>query len=166
LKKENQMPEKKRWIYEEILLKRWGISQYTMGKILEDGLPCYDKEGNKFYWEDGCERETEKFKMDDVEKYEAEHPHLFEDPAIGLNAKEKRELGQLRSEKEKWETSLDVAVQIGIFCREQNRRMASDEFDTKMRQIDKDIQDATIRRIRKAIPKKYKSKGGRPKKDK
>ncbi len=160
------MPEKEQWIYWEILLKRWGINQKTMAQILEDGLPCYDKQGNIFFWEDGCERDTEKFKMSDVEKYEDEHQHLFENGNVSLDAKEKRELGQLRSEKKKWEASLKVAVRIGIFCQEMNRPLKGSELEDKMREIDKNIKDTTIRMIRKAMPDEYKDNGGRPKKNK
>jgi hypothetical protein len=160
------LPEKERWISWTFLMKRWDVDVYGMYACIEEGLPCYDRDRTIFHWEDGCEKTPEHFKMDDVERFEVEHPYLFEYGNVSLDAKEKRELGQLRSEKEKWEASLKVAVEIGIYCREQDRRMTIGELDTKMRQIDKDIQDATIRRIRKAIPPKYKSKGGRPKKNK
>ena len=159
------MAEKERWISWEFLLKRWAIESHALYFCIEEGLPCYNRDRSIIHWEDGCEETPEYFKMGDIEKFELEHSYLFEYGNVSLDAKEKRELGQLRSEKEKWEASLKVAVEIGIFCREQDRRMTSGELDTKMRQIDKDIQDATIRRIRKAIPRDFISQGGRPKKE-
>lgn len=162
------MTDDNRWIFEDLLLKRWGMDIYTLFAIVEEGLPIYDKYGKQFEPdpEGADENLPYKFNMDDIEKYEQDHPYLFPTLVENLNAKEKRELGQLRREKEKWDASIDVAVQIGIFCHEQNRRMTSGEFDTKMREIDRDIQEATMRRIQKAIPSEYKSQGGRPKKDK
>jgi hypothetical protein len=129
------MPEKERWISWTFLMKRWDVDAYGMWAGIEAGLPCYDKDRIIIHWEDGCEETPEHFKIDDVERFEVEHPYLFEYGNVSLDAKEKRELGQLQSEKEKWEASLKVAVEIGIFCREQNRRMTCPEFDTKMLQL-------------------------------
>ena len=155
-----------RWLYEEFLLKRWGINQYTLAKILEDGLPCYDQNNQMFIWEDGTDKIIAKYKLSDVEKYEEEHPHLFESDNQGLNAKEKRELGQLRREKEKWDASLNVALKIGIFCRDQNKELTRKKVWDKVYEIDKSLPDTTIEKIWTSIPEKYRSKGGRPKKEK
>ena len=157
------MLEKERWISWEFLFKRWDIEPSAVYHCIEQGLPCYDRDRTIIHWEDGCEETPEQFKMDDVERFEVEHTYLFEYGNVSLDAKEKRELGQLRSEKEKWDASLVVAVRIGMFCQEQDRPLTSLELENKMREIDKNIKDTTIRRIRKAIPGEYKDKGGRPK---
>ena len=82
-----------------------------------------------------------------------------------LNAKEKRELGQLRREKEKWDSSINVAVKIGIFCQEQNKHLNRHEIWDQVIQHDKNLPDTAIEMIWKAISPKFRSKGGRPKKD-
>lgn len=160
------MPEKERWISWEFLLKRWAIESHALYFCIDEGLPPYDRDRKMMIVEDDWEESPEHFKMADVEKFEEEHPHLFENGNVGLDAKEKRELGQLRREKEKWDASLVVAVRIGMFCQEKDRPLTSPELEDKMREIDKHIEDTTIRKIRKAMPGEYKDKGGRPKKNK
>ena len=160
------MSKKERWIFQEFLLKRWGIDQYTLSRILEDGLPCYDTDNQVFMWEDGIDKDTVKYRMDDVEKYEEEHPHIFGAEWQVLDAKEKRELGQLRREKEKWDASINVAVQIGIFCMEHGPNLTRKVIWDIAYEIDNDLPNTTLERIWKSIPANLKSKGGRPSKKK
>ena len=81
-----------------------------------------------------------------------------------MDVKGNRELGQLRREKEKWNSSIDVAVKIGIFCQQENRVFNRHEIEDEVFRIDKTLPHTTFERIWKAIPQQYKSKGGRPKK--
>jgi len=161
------MPIKERWIFEDILLKRWDIDVYGLHDIVQQGIPIYDKNRNRLYEVSGDSSEQPyMYKMDDIEKFENDNPHLFESGNHGLDAKEKRELGQLRREKEKWDTSLNAAVQIGIFCHEQNREVTRDKVWSKAYEIDDSLPETAIEKIWKSIPGNYKSKGGRPPKDK
>ena len=85
----------KRLIFEDLLLKRWGMEIQTLFAIVEDGLPIYNKYNERFEYVPmgGDENMPYKFNMDDIEKYEQDHPHLFPTLVENLNAKEKRELG-------------------------------------------------------------------------
>ena len=85
------MSQKERWIYDEMLMKRWGMSSMIFFTIVERGLPIYDSYGQRFEFDplEGNENTPYMFKMDDVEKYEEENPHLFGKIPKGLDAKEK-----------------------------------------------------------------------------
>jgi len=81
-----------------------------------------------------------------------------------LTGKEKRALGQLRREKEKWDSSINAAVQIGIYCKEQDRIFLRDEIKDKVYDIDKKLPHTTFEKIWKALPAQYRHQGGKPKK--
>ena len=83
-----------------------------------------------------------------------------------MDGKARQEFGRLRRQKEKWDSSIDVAVKIGMFCQAQDRILNYSEIQDQVYGIDKSLPDTTIRKIWKSIPKKYKSKGGRPGKKK
>jgi hypothetical protein len=162
---ENDMSRKEKWMFQEFILLRWKISQYTFYRIISEGFPCYDEDEKEFFSEEDDERSAYKFKFSDVVKFENDNPHLFEHLEGDLDAKDKRQLGQLKREKEKWNASLDVAIQIGVFCREQTIPVTRSMVWDKVFEIDNTLPDAVIERIWKSIPEQYKSKGGRPKKE-
>jgi hypothetical protein len=163
---EHDMSEKEKWMFQEFILKRWRISLNTFNRIIIEGFPCYDKNGEEFFHDEyDDERIAYKFKFSDVVKFENENPHLFEHLEGDLNAKDKRQLGQLKREKEKWNGSLNVAVKIGVFCREQTMPVTRRVVWDKVFEIDNTLPDAVIERIWKSIPEQYKSKGGRPNKE-
>lgn len=163
------MPSNKKFIYGEHLIKRWGISVQLFAKILEAGFPRYDDNNNpvEYDGEDLGDWDFHRYFIEDIERYEDEHPEMFEsvsfDEKEHIDAKEKRELGQLRREKEKWDASMKVAVRIGIFCREQDRELNWAEVYDKAQTIDSSLPEKTIRQVWNAIPPQYRSKGGYPK---
>jgi hypothetical protein len=160
------MSEKEQWMLQEFILKRWKINLNTFNRIIIEGFPCYDENEVEFFYDEyDDERNAYKFKFSDVVKFENENPHLFEHLEGELDAKDKRQLGQLKREKEKWNASLDVAVKIGVFIREQTIPVTRRAVWDKVFEIDNTLPDAVIERIWKSIPEQYKSKGGRPKKE-
>lgn len=80
-----------------------------------------------------------------------------------LTNEEKRTLGQLEREKEKWDISIEAAVTIGIYVASANGRVMRKEIQDEVYKVDGDIPKTTIERIWKAIPVKYRKQGGRPK---
>ena len=162
------MSKEERWISDIFLRKQWKLENYDFWRIIEQGgIPVYDKNKNRLYEVSGdSDEQPYMYKMDDIEKYENDNPHLFESGSHGLNAKEKRELGRLRREKEKWDALLNAAVHIGIFCHEQENVLTRDIVWARAYEIDDSLPNTAIERIWKSIPGNYKSKGGRPPKDK
>jgi hypothetical protein len=68
-----------RWLYGELLQKKWGISRHLLTTFVRDGLPIYDADGAPFCYEDGVDDiDTMKFKIEDVERFERDNRHLFE----------------------------------------------------------------------------------------
>lgn len=81
------------------------------------------------------------------------------DPAIAI------ELGTLRNEKIKWDTSIRAATEIGLLFYEgelskpTTRAAFVEEFNSKVG----GLPDTTVTMIYKALPSDYKHKGGKPK---
>jgi hypothetical protein len=159
------------WIYAEFVRKNWGVNERTLETIVYDqGLPIYDSNSEREDIEDGIPGviDTYKFKLEDIEKFEAENEHMLNIDEhyskIVLNAKDKRELGQLRLQKKKWDSAIEVAVKIGMFCQEQNDKVfIRDEILKQALMLDKDLHYTTFEKIWKAIPEQFRCKGGRPK---
>jgi hypothetical protein len=154
------------WIYGEILLKRWDISERLLDSYVRDGLPAYDRDNERIDMHSIDRVEGYRFKIKDIEEFELQNEILFRhNKNLGdqlMDAKERRELGQLRGEKEKWDSSIEIAMQIGMYCQEQNRELNRKEVEVQAFKIDKNLPYSTFEKIWKAIPKKFKSKGGRP----
>jgi hypothetical protein len=163
-----------KWMYGEFVRKRWGVSKETLEAfVIDNGLPIYGFNGEIENFEDGLPGfiDTYKFKLDDIEKFESEYDHMLDIDKyyleIALNAKEKRELGQLKRQKEYWDSAIEIAVKIGMFCQEQNDKVfIRDDIEKQVFMIDKDLPYTAFEKIWKAIPEQFRSKGGRPKKDK
>lgn len=159
----------KKWIYGEQLLKRWGISRLLFIQILEDDFPRYDEDFELVEYD--CEFvghfDLDRYYLDDIIRFEREHPEMFDftqpDEASPMTAKEKREFGQLRREKGKWDASIGAAVQIGIWCHEQGKVLLRKEVWDKVYSIDPQIPDTTVEKIWNSIPQEYRHAGGWPK---
>ncbi len=167
------MKKNDQWMYGGIVRSLWGVDDRTLAAIVYDNkIPAYDIHYERLDPEEALHTfiEDQKFRSEDIEKFASENGHMLDIDKhyskIVLNAKDKRELGQLKREKEKWDSSIDVAVKIGMFCQEQDRILNYPEIHDRVYGIDKSLPDSTIKKIWKSIPKKYKSKGGRPKKEK
>lgn len=163
------MIDKEKWIYGELVRNRWGVNERTLEVIVyNEKLPVYDENNERIDDPIGNCPDTYKFMLKDIEQFELKNEHLLKSNASPgeskMDAKDKRKLGQLRREKEKWNSSIDVAVKIGIFCQQENRVFNRHEIEDEVFRIDKNLPHTTFERIWKAIPQQYKSKGGRPKK--
>lgn len=81
-----------------------------------------------------------------------------------LASKEARELGQLRTEKQKWDKSIKVTAHAVLFATKQGRRITREELwkELEREKLD-DIPNTTFERIWKAIPEELRNLGGRPK---
>jgi hypothetical protein len=99
--------------------------------------------------------------------FESENEWLInsgDETDMKLYAKDARLLGQLKREKETWDKSLAVAVQVGIFCAQEDREVKRDEIYDFVYSIDDTISKATFEKIWKAIPVKYRKSAGAPQK--
>ena len=43
--------KKERWIYGELLIKRWGISQVLLETSVSEGIPVFDENDERFVYE-------------------------------------------------------------------------------------------------------------------
>ncbi len=160
------------------VLQRWDKDINILKRfIMSRDLPAHDPSGVRF---DPLSPEAQHLDINpkdyiylksEVEELEIRKPWLSKDTIESdddnqqsLNAKERREFGQLKREKEKWDASIKAAVEIGIFCQEQNKKMTRKEIWDKVYKADPNIHNTTIEKIWKAIPKQYRTTGGRPKK--
>lgn len=79
----------------------------------------------------------------------------------------KKKVAELSAEKEKWDTSIEAAVKIGLLFYENKleKPTTKDSFIEEFaEQLGKGLPDSTIEKIYKMLPTGYKLKGGRPKK--
>jgi hypothetical protein len=108
------------------------------------------------------------FHVKDIMEFEEQHPMLManngkaaQGQAPSLDVKERQELGRLRLEKEKWETSIKAAVQAALLC--QGGKIKRDQLKDKLYEFD--LPDTVIESIWKALREKGLTKGpGRPSK--
>ena len=84
-----------------------------------------------------------------------------------LTGGERKELGQLKREKEKWDDSIRATVVATQYCVSQGRPVTRDETWNELRNHRLgEIPGTTFEKIWKAIPQKCRHAGGRPKKAK
>jgi len=95
---------------------------------------------------------VKKLKKESVEK----------PPGSSIDAKEKIELGQLRIEKQNWDTSIEAAVMATIYSLKQKDKIIKKELEDELKKYD--LPETTFLKIWKAIPEQYRSSGGRPSK--
>jgi len=107
------------------------------------------------------------FNPTDIEAFEKGHESLMQrvSGAKEVTAEEARELGQLRLEKNKWDSSIIAAFHIGMYCAHlEQHRITRNELANEVYKIDDKIPDTTIDKIWKAIPKDLRKDAGRPRK--
>ena len=161
------------WISGKQLMKKWNIDAIQIATLIEQGLPAYlnhepygiDEAGD--YIEIAAWINDILFKPSDIEFFESENQGLINDSSendMKLSAKDARLLGQLKREKETWDKSLAVAVQVGIFCAQEDREVKRDEIFDFVHQLDDKIPKTTIEKILKVIPAKYRKSAGAPQK--
>jgi len=173
------MAKIERWLSPVQIYKRWDIDKIALAKILDQGLAAYylnngeklnveyerDENGGEinlvFYLEEVA------FKFSDILLFESENEWLInsgDETDMKLFGKDARLLGQLKREKDNWDKSLAVAVQIGIFCAQEDREAKRDEIHDLAYKLDSNISKATVEKIWKAIPVKFRKSAGAPKK--
>ena len=159
------------------ILDRWGIPPTELALFIYQGLPAYKmekgkilkmepKEINEFDFNHMTDLLFKRIDIEDFEKAN-ELPIKEESDANNrkLTAEEARELGRLRNEKNKWDRSIEAAVQVGIFCANMGRPVVKREVVDEVIKIDRGIPDTTIDKMWKALPDKYKKGAGRPRKE-
>ena len=95
------------------------------------------------------------------------YPELFTKTAKGpesLNSEEARELGRLRTQKQKWDESIRAAVFATRFVTKQSTPITRDQLWTELNRGNfGNIPNTSFEKIWKAIPKEFRNLGGRPK---
>lgn len=107
------------------VMERWDISSTELGSWIYHGLPAYQMIKGEFlqippeeinhFSEDHMTDFV--FRPSDIEAFEKEHGLLRPQQPVEshLSAKDAQELGRLRDEKLKWDSSIVAAVHVGIF---------------------------------------------------
>ena len=102
-------------------LDNWG---FCIGALLEDEtfVKILSRDDIKRLYQLNSFQEI-LFRLPDVAKFENENPEILNKKESPMDGKEKKELGQLRKMKKKWDDSIKAAVHIGIFLweRKENR---------------------------------------------
>ena len=122
------------WISSKKLMEDWNLDECELNQIVgPDKLPAYiiePRDGVRLpidefaasydppFMDYECLVPQMQFFVEDVAKFETDNPKFFKNRE-NLNSKEKRKLGQLEREKEKWDNSIKAAVKMGLFCSEQ-----------------------------------------------
>jgi hypothetical protein len=179
-----KMPKIIKWIRIDRLMKRWNLYDYELRQVIDSGVlsvyeaftsiePKPDEVIEDGYTKLNDDRIKDyelgemRFKIDDIEKFENENPNFIQSDSLKMTAKQSREFGQLKLEKKKWDQSIKAAVEATLFCKDQKIPVTRNQlWDHLLKNKLGDIPDTTFEKIWKAIPQKYRSKGGRPKKAK
>jgi hypothetical protein len=171
-------PVKKFWSGQR-LLERWGIPPTELASFIYQGLPAYkikmDKgeivkmEPAEIHGFDYNHMTDLLFMPTEIEEFEKVNdlPIKYEPEAnnIEMMAKENRELGQLRREKNKWDNSIAAAVQVGVYCANLGRALMRREVVDFVNNIDNAIPLSAIEQMWKALPIKYRKGSGRPREE-
>lgn len=183
---ENKSKKLTRWVDAYELMARWHVNELELAElIIKFGLPIYDQETLELPDDDSNEwtiyliRDGDcAFKLDEIEYFESKHKDLLttkktimdikknkEEPRSKIFPKEARELGQLRKEKNKWDKSIEAAIEATIFCKDQKTPVTRKQlWDVLKKKELGNIPDTTFEKIWKFIPEALRNSGGRPKK--
>lgn len=159
---------KKVWVSVKELKKQWNLQNHDILHVIECGelhpySPARKPLAAKYVLDRGSSSFTQidpdwprlenvLFKIDDLPEYENSD----------LNAKEKRELGQLRKDKEKWDDSIKATVIALEYCKNSDRRVLKKDLSDCLSQNGFNLPETTFRKIWDAIPQDYRHTGGRP----
>lgn len=187
------MDKSKIWINGDQLLKRWDTNSLTVIEAIKSGLQAYsfsEDTSNEipgisdeptpvgvlalYAIQSALKRQGRSlykdvslllFNLKDVESFE-NTSHIVASK-MELTGKEKRELGQLRREKENWELTIEAAAWAGAYCAiaaSSGSLVINADLGDQLRKKFPDLLDASIRRVQSAIPKQYKKGPGAPRK--
>jgi hypothetical protein len=169
-------PVEKFWAGER-LLDRWGMHPTELAGFIYQGLPAYKMDKGEILKMEPAEIHDFDFShmtdllfmRTDIEDFEKANDLPIKDQPeannIEMTVKKARELGQLRRQKKKWDSSLAAAVQVGVHSATFGRALKRSEFFDWVNEIDNAIPDTAIEQMWKALPDKYKKGSGRPKKE-
>jgi hypothetical protein len=79
--------EKERWIHGELLIKRWGISQVLLETSVDECLPNFDENDERFVYEDGIPGTVGLYNCTDISGYY--HWHLRNPKSLARPWKQK-----------------------------------------------------------------------------
>ena len=159
------------------IFERWHVFSTELASYIYKGLPAYRMEKGELH--QVIPEEIDHFDADhmtdllfdpsDVESFENKHESLLK-RSLGKNetrlaAVEARELGRLRDEKHKWDSSVSAAVKIGIYCANLGRPVVRKEVEDEVFKLHPQLPNTTIDKMWKALPEKYRKGAGRPKKE-
>jgi hypothetical protein len=157
------------------IMDRWNSSPTELASLICDGLRAFRIEKGErigvkpeeIQHYDNQHMTDLLFRPVDVEEFEKRFGlmKVLVDKGAALSAEDARELGQLREEKKKWDSSIVAAVQAGVHFANLDREIIRDELKDFIYKTDKTIPNTTIDKIWKALPDKYKKGAGRPKKE-
>ena len=157
------------------IMDRGNSSPTELASLICQGLPACRMEGGKYievkpeeiqHYDDQHMTDL-LFRPVDVEEFE-KRPGFMElivDRGAVLAAHEAREIGELRKEKAKWDSSIAAAVLAGVYFANLDREIIRADLQDFINKIDKHIPNTTINEIWKALPAKYKQGPGRPRKE-
>ena len=72
--------KKEWWIYGELLIKRWAISQVLIETSVDEGMPVFDENDERFVYEDGIRGTVGLYNCTDISGYY--HWHLRNQKSI------------------------------------------------------------------------------------
>jgi hypothetical protein len=156
-------------------MERWDSSPTELASFIYQGLRALRMEDGAFH--QVRPEELNKFDSDhmtdlvftpkDVEEFEneSELAEILKERVSALVETEAHELTDLKRQKAKWDSSIAAAVQVGVHFANLDREIIRDELQDFINRMDKNIPNATIDKIWKNLPEKYKKGPGRPKKE-
>lgn len=159
------------------VMERWGIYTTELAAHIYRGLRALRMEGGQFHEVppdevnhfDADHMTDFIFDPEEITRFEKENGltpiHGSESEGSRLSAKDAQELGRLREEKLKWDSSIVAAAHVGIFCATIGRPVVRREVDDEIYKVDPQIPKTTMDKLWKALPNKYKKGAGRPKKE-
>jgi hypothetical protein len=169
------------WFTANELANRWGANKPTLLDVISTtGLKAYHPDFKTYYEPDVLIDKVANtlffdptwpglsglyFYAEEVYSVEKKWNVDFTESTQELNAKERRELGQLRREKQKWDYSIRAAVLAALYCGNQEQPVTRKQLQNELYQNGfKELHDSVFEKIWNTIPEKYRSSGGRPKK--
>lgn len=178
-----------KWLTAKRLMERWNVNEQELAQAIQQGLAPYRirKGGNRFkppliysFYELMGEESYDaalvknitdnkySFKISDVEQFEAKYDMIpVANDGVELSGKERTELGRLKVEKEKWDDSIKAGVIAGLYCGMENRQVTKNELLDELAKNGIYYNETTpaFKKIRKALPRKFKKDAGRVRKN-
>ena len=169
------MVSKPEYISGRKLLERWNIEDLQLCELVflqRALLPVEveeDEEDERWSLDfEGCLEEGEivrtlTFRTQDIEAFEDENEWV-QSQEFSLSASEKRKLGRLEREQEKWDATIVAAFQMGLLAsgRAKGNPFKRDELFSEIDKLGLGLAAENLNRIWRAIPDIYKKGPGRP----